>query len=457
MKSDVRPWRKQFFRFSWSHSSNLDITKHQYRSKSSKLSSCLKALDHCTSFETADQVITTLKSSQRSLPQKVYLKLLTLTGKFRNVDRCRDILWELNHKEKNPGIEIYNAALRVAERTKELDFAFEIWDLIETEKISPNRSTYKILFSILSKLSVTDFPSNFPMKRIRLGEKLIQDMHERGLDPDLSTYIVFIRLLGEAALLERIFEIEKEVEDRGLVRTPLLYTTIMKACKRADDFGCAIKYFEKSSELGLVDSGLCNSALEAYHSLSMFQEVESLWKSLRVMKVKRNVIGFNIVIKSWAAQGRITDIEKELEKEKFKLDKVFYGSVIHELYHRGFVEESLRMFERGYTSGVIKVYEEKTDRLNFLDLHIHNTAVACCAVRYFLMKRAKEQNDNDLKIIVGRQLHSGSACVHSLGDVIRDLLMELGLNFKEKNLGGLLVVLGCEVKWLSHVPSWILR
>jgi len=172
------------------------------------------------------------------------------------------------------------------------------------------------------------------------------------------------------------------------------------------------------------------------------------------LKVKRDAVGFCVLMKSFANQGRISDMMAEVEKSKFTLNGVFYSSIIHELYHNGFVEESINIFKRGYSSGMIKIHVEEHNMLNLLDLHVHNTAVACCAVRYFLMQRAWEQNSNDFMIIVGRQIHSGSTCSLSLGVVIRSLLEEMGLSFKEKNLGGLLVVLGCEVKWLSHVPLW---
>lgn len=277
---------------------------------------------------------------------------------------------------------------------------------------------------------------------------------QRSLEPDLDTYIVFIRLLGEAGRLDRIFEIEADIEKRSLVRNAMLYTSIMKACKSANSFEDAVRYFHKSRRLGFLDSALCNSAMEAFHSLRMFKEVESTWNSLPKLKVKRDAVGFCVLMKSFANQGRIPDMMAEVDKSKFTLNGVFYSSIIHELYHNGFVEESINIFKRGYSSGMIKIHVEEHNMLNLLDLHVHNTAVACCAVRYFLMQRASEQNSNDFMIIVGRQIHSGSTCSLSLGDVIRSLLEEMGLTFKEKNLGGLLVVLGCEVKWLSHLPLW---
>jgi len=395
-----------------------------------------------------------MKSSKQILPAKAFKKLLSLAARERRIDKCKEILWELNHRELKPSIEIYNLALGVAERGKAMSFAFDLWNHIKTEQITPNQTTYKMLFSILGKLPTTELPSEFPLERINRGEKLLQDMMQRGLAPDLDTYIVFIRLLGEAGLLERVYDIETEIERRGLVKNAMLYTAIMKACKSADNFEDAVKYFRKSKKLGFLDSALCNSALEAFHSLSMFKEVESTWKSMPKLKVKRDAHGFCVLMRSFAIQGRIADMLAEVEKSKFTLNGVFYSSIIHELYHRGFVEESISMFTRGYSSGMIKIHVEEQNMLNLLDLHVHNTAVACCAVRYFLMKRAREQNSNDFMIIVGRQIHSGSTCSLSLGDVIRDLLEELGLSFKEKNLGGLLVVLGCEVKWLSHFPSW---
>jgi len=445
---DVRLSRLNFFRYSLCQ----DWAKYQYRLQSTK--ACLRQLNNCTTFETADLIFSALKSSKQNLPLKVYKKLLSLAARERNVNKCKEVLWELNHREIKPSIEIYNAALVVAERAKAMTLAFDIWDQIDAVHITPNQTTYKILFSILSKLPTMELPAQFPLERIQQGEKLLQDMMNRGLEPDLDTYIVFIRLLGEAGLLDRVFEIEMEIERRGLVRNAMLYTAIMKACKRANNFEDAVRYFSKSKKLGFLDSALCNTALEAFHSLSMFDEVELTWKSMPKLKVKRDASGFCVLMKSFAVQGRVTDIVAEVDKGKFTLNEIFYSSIIHELYHRGFVEESITMFKRGYNSGMIKVHEDNQNKLNLLDLHVHNTAVACCAVRYFLMKRAREQNGNDFKIIVGRQIHSGSTCSLSLGDVIRDLLNELGLSFKERSLGGLLVVLGCEIKWLSHVPLW---
>jgi len=447
--TDVRVSRLNFFKYSCCQ----DVAKYQYRLQSTK--ACLRQLNHCTNIETADLVFSALKkNSNQTLPVKVFKKLLSLAAKERNVDKCKDILWELNHREIKPSIEIYNAALNVAERAKALKLAMDIWDQINAVYITPNQTTYKILFSILSKPPIMELPTEFPLERIQQGEKLLKDMMERGLEPKLDTYIVFIRLLGEAGLLDRVFEIETEIERRGLVRNAMLYAVIMKACKRADNFEDAVRYFSKSKKLGFLDSALCNTALEAFHSLSMFEQVESTWKSMPKLKVKRDSSGFCVLMKSFANQGRVADILAEVDKVKFTLNEVFYSSIIHELYHRGFVEESITMFKKGYNSGMIRVHEEDQNKLNLLDLHVHNTAVACCAVRYFLMKRAREQNGNDFKIIVGRQIHSGSTCSLSLGDVIRDLLKELGLSFEERSLGGLLVVLGCEVKWLSHVPIW---
>lgn len=119
--TDVRVSRLIFFKYSCCQ----DVAKYQYRLQSTK--ACLRQLNHCTNIETADLVFSTLKkNSNQTLPVKVFKKLLSLAAKERNVDKCKDILWELNHREIKPSIEIYNAALNVAERAKALKLAMDI-------------------------------------------------------------------------------------------------------------------------------------------------------------------------------------------------------------------------------------------------------------------------------------------------------------------------------------------
>merc|ERR1711879_3532 len=119
---------------------------------------------------------------------------------------------------------------------------------------------------------------------------------------------------------------------------------------------------------------------------------------------------------------------RELDKER-GINVVGWRCVIIELYDRGDVKNAVSMFREAHECGKAPVWSAY--KPNTLELHIHPSAVACCAVRHFLLDNPDDlKTDTPFQIVVGRAQHSHSRCDKTVGDAVRDLLHYEGVDFE---------------------------
>merc|ERR1712216_337420 len=99
--------------------------------------------------------------------------------------------------------------------------------------------------------------------------------------------------------------------------------------------------------------------------------------------------------RSLASQGKVDEITDLFELNK--TNPTAWNAVISELYERGDVESATAFFRDAHQRGQLPVWHPREE--NTLDLHRLPSAVACCAVRHFLLNATE---DRPLGIVVGR-------------------------------------------------------
>merc|ERR1719233_965965 len=218
----------------------------------------------------------------------------------------------------------------------------------------------------------------------------------------------------------------------------MTYTSLMNADNASHRFTEALKTFLEARKSGRAGLVAFNIAIKSLTELGRHDDVKKLWLEMPKLGLQPDVISLGVFLRSLAIDGRVSEIEEVLSTSKIEPSEVTWRTVIQELYHGGLEDPAMKFFERGHKAGKLPVWS--ADDLNKLDLHLHNSAVACCAVLYFLAKRAEGKIFEDLEIIVGRQLHLNPTNHTTLSEAVMNTLKELNLNFEEKNGGGVLVI-----------------
>jgi len=224
----------------------------------------------------------------------------------------------------------------------------------------------------------------------------------------------------------------------------VITTILLNAYNVAGQSAKAVEYFRLIRSRFKVDTHMYNSAMRAYKLLGNHDEVNKLWNELCKVNLD-DKISMYIYAWSLASENLIEGIKK------LKLDESGWKCVVNELYERDKFETAMSCFRIGYEDGKLPVWS-LTDN-NTLDLHGQNTAIAHCAVAYFLSTSLREGQNESLGIIVGRQNHATTMSLKSLGESVRQQLYDMDVKFYETADGGKLVIPRREMQRLKSVKS----
>jgi len=419
------------------------VSKHLFRQAertfSPKLRPFLTRLDGCKTTEEGIYLLHVAQRKGIKLHVIFFNKIMTLCARERDVQKCRDTLdWMIHQSGIEPDVLSWSAALKVALKARDLDFGIEIWTRMRANNVELDTIAYNTMISICSQLPQRDRVTGFSEVRITLAEQLFEEMRERGLEPSSVTFGAMINVCAKSGRWQRALELFSTMETLGFEKDEILYNSIMDVCVKCGELSRALEWFEKACKERKINLPMYTTAMHANLKLNQHDKIRALRDEMLSKDMEYDIVLENMFTRSLARQGLIDELEQTLKTSKFKTDERSYASVIHELYTLGDHLAALRFFERGYEEGRIPIWSSGGP--NILDLHRHNGAVACCAIRFVLKQRIQSRNMDELCIVVGRGVRSNMGTEKTLGDRARSLLNDLDISFSDSSYGGAIVI-----------------
>jgi len=393
-------------------------------------------LKHCSSSQQAIQMIESIKASGVSLHILAFNLALEAAAKTRDIKGCRKLLRMAHNEGLEPDLVTYGASLKVAQRSRSLEFAMEVWEKLVSSGIQQNDILLNSMVSVCAEVPRSETADEFPRERVRLAEMFFRKMS----NPDVISYATILTVYGKAGLRKQSLELEEEMRSKGIKMNPVIFNSLMVGCIRAREFREALSYFEEARASGELNAIVFSSAMQAHYKLKDLAAVRALWSEL-CKNWEPNHICFAIFLKALANEGLIQEIDDVLASEVTDVRTAGWNGVIHEFHSKGDFAGADYFFQKAYDQGKFPIWS--VTEKDTLELHGHPGAVACCAVRFVLYR---EKNIKSYSFIVGRQMHSRSTTSKSVGDSVRECLDSLGISYTEGSKGGVLKITAEEVE-----------
>jgi len=425
-----------------------------------------------------------LKLNKKTVGKSGYSTVVA--GWIKNIKTCRsswEALDKLNASGVNPNIDMYNAVLNIAAREslkncreifykiesvglshsaitfstmfkaarlhRDLGFALEFWTLQGTLGIVQTDVGFNTMISCCAELPNLERADSFPQRRIELAESLFSEMCATGISPTTVTYGAMLHLYAKAGMWARSEElVYRDMPESGIKCNEVCLNSLLNAYYQAGELNRLVVCFERirRDNPEILNLPIWCSAMSGYLGLGRHEAVRDLWDELPELGLKRNNVAVTVFGQSLARQGSV----EELKRLSEEFEDFPWPSIIHELYYYGDLDQALEFFQSGYEHGKLPIWS--LERSDTMDLHGHNSAVSCVAVRHVLLERARHGNKGSLNIVIGRQNNSGHRVNAGLGDCVRPVLNEMGVAFSEISMGGELVVSGAEINNLGKNP-----
>jgi len=423
------------------------IKRHQRRLRRSRqetskpvreLQSYFRMLNQCKSMEEAFRILESLKASGIEIHMMFFTKMMKLCAELCAVNWCCKVLDEIESLGLVPDLPVLSTALAAGHKARDLPATLAIWQRMADAHIQPDQICYSVIIAACAELPRKEQSHAFPKNRQRLAESLFSEMTRREISPDHMTYAALLNVYAKAGLGEKAEELFNDLKNnQAIFKDAFIYSSLMTAFKSTHPEK-AIKYFEEAKELGLANMPVYTSAMGSYQNMGEYEKVLKLWEEMFTLGFSKSDVSLSVYFRALARVGSIAQLMDAMWREKTFANHLVLCNTIHELYYYNRIDCAVQLFAQGYKLGVFPLLVENNGCE--LDFHSHLSGIACSAVRYFLAERVRKSNAQELSIIVGRGIHSGTKTNTSIGTAVRKLLDELGIGYEERNYGGNIII-----------------
>ncbi|KAL3638441.1 hypothetical protein CASFOL_017812 [Castilleja foliolosa] len=270
--------------------------------------------------------------------------------RYKHVERA-ELLFRNRKHEFNEDIKTWNIILNGWCVLRSLPDAKRFWKDIIMSGVRPDKFTYSIFINSLTKSGKTTS-----------SMELLRKMWENGLDPDVTICnnvidgLCFKKRIPEAL---RIFDEMRE--KRGCSPNVATYNTLIKHfCKirRMDKVGELLGEMEETKMQNLLTYGYLLKAAKK------IEEVDGILERMRRNGCELDGDSYNLVLRlfmEWGDEKRVRCVWDEMERFGLGPNKPSYTIIIHGLYDKGRIRESLEYFDEMVEKGMVP--EPRTELL----------------------------------------------------------------------------------------------
>uniref|UniRef100_A0A7N0T9Y3 Pentatricopeptide repeat-containing protein n=1 Tax=Kalanchoe fedtschenkoi TaxID=63787 RepID=A0A7N0T9Y3_KALFE len=223
--------------------------------------------------------------------------------------------------------------------------AKRFWNDIITSRCKPDRFTYGIFINSLTKAG-----------KLSSAVKLFRSMWEKGCDPDVAICNCIIDALCFKKKIPEALEIFREMNERNCLPDVATYNSLIKHL-------CKIQRMEKVYEL--LDEmeqkkGDCmpNGRTYGYllKSVKAPEEVPKLVERMERNGCKMTGDVYNLILSlyvKWDLKERVKSTWNDMEKNGMGPDQRSYTIMIHGLYDKEVLDESLKFYNEMKSKGMV--------------------------------------------------------------------------------------------------------
>ncbi|XP_024996949.1 pentatricopeptide repeat-containing protein At2g13420, mitochondrial-like [Cynara cardunculus var. scolymus] len=238
-------------------------------------------------------------------------------------------------------------------------------------RIEPNVVTYNVLLNGICRRSSLHPDDRFE-RTLQAAENLLDEMHQRGIDPDVTSYSIVLHVYSRAHKPDLTLEKLKMMKEKGIRPTLTSYTSVVKclcSCGRLEDaeklldemvcngvtpsattFNCFFKEYRgrkdvdgafrlykkiKDDSVSLPDSHTYNILLGMFTRLNRFDLVKVIWDDMKVSGVGPDLDSYTLLVhdlcekQKWreACEYFVEMIEKGILPQKVTFEMLYRGLI----------------------------------------------------------------------------------------------------------------------------------
>ncbi|KAF3337431.1 pentatricopeptide repeat-containing protein [Carex littledalei] len=254
---------------------------------------------------------------------------------------------------------VYNSAISGLAKCGRYDYAWQVYEMLESNNIQPDHITCSILITILQKTRG---------KTAKDAWDLFQSMTRRGAKWSLESVSTLIRSFCQEGLMKEALIIQSEMEKRGISSNTFIYNTLMDTYVKSNEVAKAEGLFQEMKERGIKPSIVSyNILMDAYSKRMQPEVVESLISELLNFGLVPDVNSYTSLISSY---GRKKDSEMandaflRMKKEGIHPNTHAYTALVHAYSISGGHEKALITYQNMVGEGVKPSIETFSALLN---------------------------------------------------------------------------------------------
>lgn len=178
--------------------------------------------------------------------------------------------------------------------------------------------------------------------------KLFDEIPKKyGILPDKVSYSILIRSYCESGLLDKAFEVLKEMEEKGVEITTVAYSTILDILYKQGQSDRAEKVWQEMVKKGVLDVAAYNQKIMSVHSGDP-EKVKALIDEMSNAGLKPVTISYNYLIASYFKSGMMDEAKKvyaELKENGCRPNAATFRTMIFHLCRSGDFEAAYKIFK----------------------------------------------------------------------------------------------------------------
>ncbi|MFS8004640.1 putative Smr domain, tetratricopeptide-like helical domain superfamily [Helianthus anomalus] len=260
-------------------------------------------------------------------------------NKLSNAQTARIVLKYFQDRcELNREVVLYNVALKVFRKSKDLDGAEKVFDEMVERGVAPDNVTFSTIIGC-SRLR------SLPGKAVEWFEK----MAAFGVEPDDVTYAVMIDCYGRVGNVDMALRLYDRSRTEKWRLDAVTFTTIIKIYGTSGNFDGCLTVFEEMKALGVKPNLVCyNTLLDAMGRAKRPWQVKSIYQQLLSSGLTPGWATYASLIRAYG-KARYGDdamiVYKEMRAKGMNLNNVLYNTLLSMCADIGFVDEAVELLD----------------------------------------------------------------------------------------------------------------
>ncbi|KAK6934134.1 Pentatricopeptide repeat [Dillenia turbinata] len=326
----------------------------------------ISKLGRAKMFDEMEQILNKLKLETRFFPKEIiFCNVISFYGRAKLPDRALKMFDEIPYFRCERTVKSVNCLLNALLNCGEFDKIKKIFVGI-SQFANPDVCTYNIMINACCRFG-----------RLVDGWKVIDEMRERGIHPNVVTFGTLIHWLCKDLRLNEALQLKKEMlRVFGLKPDRFVYAPLIKGFCEVDGLTRAVELKQEMirCKLGL-DSVIYTTLISAFFRAGRKLEALEALEEMRKMGCKPGTATYNAVISGFCKDGDLESASRvldEMVESGCKPDVISYNIILAAFCREGKVKEATELFEdmprRGCVPDVVSyriLFDGLSDHMQF--------------------------------------------------------------------------------------------